>query len=230
MIFISEIGMNYNGNINLCYELIKQSKYSGADIVKFQIGWRDKDGEINRLTDDKIKKLIEWSKYFEIQIMFSIISIDGFEKLKNYEFSDYKIASRTIKHDIELAKKILNLRKNTFVSLGMSDKKNPPKELSSYKNIKYMWCKSEYPTDLDDLKDFPKDFKKTFFTGYSDHSIGIEMPLLAISRGASVIEKHFTLDKSDQTIRDHTLSATPEEFESMTKIGRDIFNKLKFGI
>ncbi len=230
MIFISEIGMNYNGNINLCYELIKQSKYSGADIVKFQIGWRDKEGEINRLTDDKIKKLIEWSKYFEIQIMFSIISNDGFDKLKNYEFPDYKIASRTVKHDIELAKKILDLKKNTFVSLGMSEKDNPPKELSSYKNIKYMWCKSEYPTDLDDLKDFPKDFKKTFFTGYSDHSIGIEMPLLAISRGASVIEKHFTLDKSDQTIRDHTLSATPKEFELMTKIGRDIFNKLKLGI
>lgn len=56
------------------------------------------------------------------------------------------------------------------------------------------------------------------------------MPLLAISRGASVIEKHFTLDKSDQTIRDHTLSATPEEFENMTKIGRDIFSKLKLGI
>lgn len=165
MIFISEIGMNYNGNINLCYELIKQSKYSGADIVKFQIGWRDKEGEINRLTDDKIKKLIEWSKYFEIQIMFSIISNDGFDKLKNYEFPDYKIASRTVKHDIELAKKILDLKKNTFVSLGMSEKDNPPKELSSYKNIKYMWCKSEYPTDLDDLKDFPKDFKKTFFTG-----------------------------------------------------------------
>ncbi len=230
MIFISEIGMNYNGNINLCYELIKQSKYSGADIVKFQIGWRDKEGEINRLTDDKIKKLIEWSKYFEIQIMFSIISNDGFDKLKNYEFPDYKIASRTVKHDIELAKKILDLKKNTFVSLGMSEKDNPPKELSSYKNIKYMWCKSEYPTDLDDLKDFPKDFKKTFFTGYSDHSIGIEMPLLAISRGASVIEKHFTLDKSDQTIRDHTLSATPKEFELMTKVGRDIFNKLKLGI
>ena len=45
----------------------------------------------------------------------------------------------------------------------MSDKENPPKEFSSYKNIKYMWCKSEYPTDLDDLKDFPKDFKKTFY-------------------------------------------------------------------
>jgi len=230
MIFISEIGMNYNGNINLCYELIKRSKYSGANIVKFQIGWRDKEGELNRLTDDKIKKLIEWSKYFDVQIMFSIISEDGFDKLKDYDFQDYKIASRTVKHDIGLAKKILDLNKNTFVSLGMSNKNHPPEELSKYKNIKYLWCKSEYPTDLDVLKDFPKDFNKTFFEGYSDHSMGVEMPLLAISRGASVIEKHFTLDKSDQTIRDHTLSATPEEFLSMTRIGRDIFNKLKLGI
>ena len=53
--------MNYNGNINLCYELIKQSKYSGADIVKFQIGWRDKEGEINRLTDKKF-----WPKKINI--------------------------------------------------------------------------------------------------------------------------------------------------------------------
>ncbi len=49
MIFIAEIGMNYNGNFNLCYELIKQAKYSGADIAKFQLGWRDKPGEINQL-------------------------------------------------------------------------------------------------------------------------------------------------------------------------------------
>ena len=56
------------------------------------------------------------------------------------------------------------------------------------------------------------------------------MPLLAISRGANIIEKHFTLDKSDQTIRDHTLSATPEEFKLMTEIGRDIYRKLNLGI
>jgi len=230
MIFISEIGMNYNGNFDLCYELIKQSKYSGANIVKFQIGWRDKEGEINRLTEEKIEKLVSWANYFEIEIMFSIISEDGFKKLSSFKFSNYKIASRTVKYDIKLAKKILDIKKNTFVSLGMSEKSKMPDELLNYKNIKYLWCKSEYPTHNDVLQDFPKDFKKTFFTGYSDHSIGIEMALLAISRGASVIEKHFTLDKSDQTIRDHGLSATPKEFEIMTKIGRDIYNKLKLGI
>ena len=56
------------------------------------------------------------------------------------------------------------------------------------------------------------------------------MCLIAISRGATIIEKHFTLDKSDTTIRDHALSATPDEFLQMTRIGKDIFNKLKLNI
>ena len=80
------------------------------------------------------------------------------------------------------------------------------------------------------MLDFPKDFTRTKFAGYSDHTIGIETALLAIARGASVIEKHFTLDKSDNTIRDHVLSATPTEFKSLVEIGRDIYKKLKIGI
>ena len=47
--FIAEIGMNHNGNFDLCFEMIKQAKLSGADIVKFQLVWRDKTGEINRI-------------------------------------------------------------------------------------------------------------------------------------------------------------------------------------
>ena len=77
---------------------------------------------------------------------------------------------------------------------------------------------------------FPAKFDQNNIVGYSDHSIGIEMPILAISRGAQIIEKHFTLDKSDTTIRDHVLSATPEEFLQMTKIGKDIFKKLRLKI
>ena len=72
--FISEIGMNYNGNIDLCYELIKQSKLSGADFVKFQLGWRDKKNEINYIDDQVINNLEKWCEYFEIELMFSIIS------------------------------------------------------------------------------------------------------------------------------------------------------------
>ena len=49
MLFIAEIGLNHNGNFDLGCEMIRQAKLAGADIAKFQLGWRDKPGEINRL-------------------------------------------------------------------------------------------------------------------------------------------------------------------------------------
>ena len=60
--------------------------------------------------------------------------------------------------------------------------------------------------------------------------MGIETSLMAITRGATVIEKHFTLDKSDTTIRDHALSASPEEFRQLTMLGRLIHRNLELGV
>ena len=85
MIFIAEIGMNYNGHFPLCYELIKHAKFSGANIVKFQLGWRDKVNEINRIDRKRIKQLIEWSNYFDIELMFSIISDDAFKLINEFK-------------------------------------------------------------------------------------------------------------------------------------------------
>ena len=63
MIFIAEIGMNYNGNLDLAFELIKQAKYAGADIAKFQLGWRDGIDEINHIDEEKLKKLNSWCSF-----------------------------------------------------------------------------------------------------------------------------------------------------------------------
>ncbi len=227
MIFVAEIGMNHNGNFDLCYELIKQAKYSGADIAKFQLGWRDKKGEINCIDDKVIKNLIAWGKYFNIEIMFSIISEDAFKMIKKYNFKKFKIASRTLVDNLELAKSIVNMNQTTYISLGMWGKKKFP---IIKKNVKYLWCKSLYPTYNKDLKKLPKKFEENKYYGYSDHCIGIETCLIAISRGAQLIEKHFTLDKSNTTIRDHALSATPYEFRQMVQIGREINKKIIFGI
>ena len=78
--------------------------------------------------------------------------------------------------------------------------------------------------------EFPKQFDENKYYGYSDHTVGIEIPLIAISRGAKIIEKHFTLDKSDNTIRDHALSANPEEFKLMVQIGKNIKRNKDLGI
>ena len=227
MIFISEIGMNYNNNFNLCYELIRQSKLSGANIVKFQLGWRDGQDEINNIDEKKLKQLYEWASYFEIELMFSILKEESLDLIKKFKPTKIKVASRTLKENLNLAKKIVNLKIETYMSLGMwEDKKNLP---FNEKNINYLWCKSEYPTFTQHLEGFPKNFKDPI-AGYSDHCIGIETCLIAISRGAKIIEKHFTLDKSENIIRDHALSATPEEFRQLVNLGIDIEKKINLGI
>ena len=219
MIFISEIGMNYNGNFSLIYELIRQSKFAGANVCKFQLGWRDKPGEINQLDLEKVNKIISWCKYFEVEPMFSLINQNAYNIFKKTSLKKIKIASRSLKYDFNLVKTIVeeNTDKEIYISLGMWDSEKLPFD---QKNIKYLYCISNYPTFVEDLKSFPKDFSEKKFFGYSDHTIGIDTCLIAITRGAKVIEKHFTLDKSNTTIRDHALSATPEEFREMVNLGK----------
>lgn len=228
MIFIAEIGLNHNGNFDLSYELIKQAKLAGADIAKFQLGWRQEEGEINHMDMTILNKLKRWSDYFEIEFMVSIFTEEAFDMDKKLDFKRYKIASRTLKDNMELSGKIVAEKKETFVSLGMWGKDEMPFEGSD--NVKYLWCKSKYPAEPSDMVDLPKDFINSSYDGYSDHTIGIETALIAVSRGADIIEKHFTLDKSDTTIRDHALSATPDEFRVLTAIGRDISKKIKIGV
>ena len=226
--FIAEIGMNYNGNFDLAFELIKQAKYAGADIAKFQLGWRDDKNDINHLDVDRLDQLEKWCNYFEIEFMVSTITDEAFEVAKTIDFKYYKVASRTVRDNLSLVEKIVALGKETFISLGMWDESFMP--IKDKGNIHYLWCRSKYPTTPWDLIDFPKDFLGSPYAGYSDHTIGIETSLIAISRGAKIIEKHFTLDKSDTTIRDHALSATPDEFKTMVHIGRDIARKIELGI
>ena len=107
--------------------------------------------------------------------MASVFNEEAFELSKKINQKKFKIASRTVVDNPALVEKILKLNKPTFISLGMSDKENLP--FKEYDNVHYLWCKSKYPTLPSDLVDLPKDFKNSKFDGYSDHSIGIEIPL-----------------------------------------------------
>lgn len=228
MIFIAEIGLNHNGNFGLVYELVRQAKDAGADIAKFQLGWRSGAGEINQITPEVFAHILKCCDHLAIEPMFSIITPEAWEMAKHTPFKRFKVASRTVIDYPKLVEEVLGEGKETIISLGMWEGKDLP--FRSFDNVKYLWCKSMYPSHPWDLTDLPKDFSTTPYTGYSDHSIGIDIPLLAIARGAKMIEKHFTLDKSDTTIRDHALSATPDEFSMMVKIGRAIHKDLSLGV
>lgn len=227
MLFIAEIGLNHNGNLPLAYELIRQAKWAGADIAKFQLGWRGGEGEMNAIDEHGLAELMQWCDYFDIEFMVSVFTPTAWEMVRHRGCRRYKVASRTVRDDPALVESILEAGNETFVSLGMWEGPGLPFE---HENARYLWCKSTYPATPWDMTRLPKSFGDSPFIGYSDHTIGIEVPLMAISRGAKVVEKHFTLDKSDTTIRDHALSASPEEFRTLVNLGRNIAKNLEIGV
>src|SRR5207245_5930118 len=119
VMLVAHIGMNYAGNLDLAHELIRQSKWAGADIAKFQFGWRDKPGEINCLDKDKVALLKSWCDYWNIEMMASIIMEEALDLAHHINLPRYKIASRTVRDNPKLCKKIMDEGKETFVSLGM---------------------------------------------------------------------------------------------------------------
>lgn len=222
MLFVAEIGMNYDGNLDLAHELIRQAKRAGADVAKFQFGWRDKPGEINCLDPDRVATLKAWCDYWQIEMLASIISEEALALAHHINLSRYKIASRTVVDKPALCERILAEGKETFVSLGMWDKQDLPFGKPEGTNIRYIFCRSKYPTYPQDLASLPPRFEPRGYYGYSDHLHGIEGCVLAIARGARYIEKHFTLNRTSQVIRDHVLSATPAEFAQLTEVGRPL--------
>lgn len=221
MLFVAEIGLNHDGNFDLAYELIRKAKQSGADIAKFQFGWRNQPGEINQIDNSKAVQLKEWCDYLDIEMMASIIDEEALDIAKYAGLKRYKIASRTVVDKPELCKMVIQEGKEVFCSLGFWEKDEFPFGPAN-EYLHYIYCRSKYPSYPQDLKDFPNKFSADAYYGYSDHCHGISAALLAISRGAQFIEKHFTLNKTSQVIRDHVLSSTPEEFEELTRLGSEI--------
>jgi len=222
MLIVAEIGLNYDGNINLAYEMIRQAKKAGADIAKFQFGWRCNPGEINFIDAEIAHKLRSWCDYFEIEMLASIINEEALDLARDINVERYKIASRTVIDKPDLCKRVLAEGKETFISLGMWNGREFPFGKPDGKKLRYIYCHAKYPAFPDDLKGFPKQFDDYGYYGYSDHLHGIEASLLAISRGAQYIENHFTLNKTSQVIRDHILSVDPAELRQLVEIGKPL--------
>ncbi len=90
--------------------------------------------------------------------------------------------------------------------------------------VSLLHCTSEYPTPMENINLKAMDVLQQAFglkAGYSDHSVGLVAPIAAAARGAAVIEKHFTLDKSQQG-PDHKVSLEPDELKTMVCSIRDV--------
>jgi sialic acid synthase SpsE len=228
MEIIAEIGQNHNGDMQLARRLIIKAKKAGAAVAKFQVydaralfpksgnEWFDYNCK-TELSRTDVEILASECERQGIEFMASVFDAERVAWLEGVGMRRYKIASRSVT-DRALIDAVTKTGKPILVSLGMWSGAEFP-EIAAAGGVKYLYCVSKYPTELSDLHFGEVDF--TRYGGFSDHTVGVGAAMIALSRGAGIIEKHFTLDKLMYG-PDHSGSMTPQELASLCAFRDDL--------
>ncbi|MFC4386551.1 N-acetylneuraminate synthase [Gracilibacillus marinus] len=207
-----------------------QSKTTDADENQFNM--------IKKLELD-MDKHIELKKYAEnkgILFLSSPFDLESIDDLNKLGIDLFKIPSGEITN-LPYLRKIAKLNKPIIISTGMATLGEIEAALEVLKkngasNITVLHCNTEYPTPMQDVNLLAMNTIKQSFqvdVGYSDHTLGIEIPVAAVALGAKVIEKHFTLDKEMEG-PDHAASLDPMELKEMVEKIRNVELALGNGI
>tara|TARA_B100000886_G_scaffold340529_1_gene310875 strand:- start:6579 stop:7586 length:1008 start_codon:yes stop_codon:yes gene_type:complete len=174
--------------------------------------------------------LIKHCSIKKIKFLSTAFDTNSLEFLKKLDLKIAKIPSGEITNYPYLLSIAKNF-KNVIISTGMSNIMEINNALNvligngiKKDNITVLHCNTDYPTNYSDvnLKAMLNIHNKTGLKyGYSDHTLGIEVPIAAVALGASVIEKHFTISRTMQG-PDHAASLEPDELKNMIKSIRNI--------
>jgi|TARA_R110001592_G_scaffold83859_1_gene248348 N-acetylneuraminate synthase len=250
---IAEIGINHNGDLDLCKEMILAAKEAGATSVKFQK--RDPDvcvpehqKSVSRetpwgtMTYLEYKHKIEFGKteYDEINRYCKEIDIEWFLSIWDINSLHFALlyGNRLVKipsalaTDTELVRRAKNNFDNVIVSVGMCTFKeiaDMVKLFDDTKNLILFYAVSAYPAPLDQLNldtiDLYKNFK--YPLGYSSHDIGVYPAAATVLKGVKYIEKHFTTDKTLYGT-DQSASMEPDELKELVEQVRLLEQSLGF--
>ena len=175
-------------------------------------------------------ELVEYCKQKHIEFLSTAFDSDGLDYLNKLELRVFKAPSGEITNYPYL-KKLGRLNKPVILSTGMATLGEIEAALNilttgglDRQQITVLHCNTEYPTPMEDVNlkamiTIQDAFKVDI--GYSDHTLGIEVPIAAVALGASVIEKHFTLDRNLPG-PDHRASLEPDELKAMVTAIRNI--------
>lgn len=180
------------------------------------------------LTHDQHQLLIEYCHQKGIQFFSTAFDLDSLQYLNDIGVRMVKIPSGEITN-LPYLRKAAQLFHEVILSTGMCTMDEIEAAIGVFKekgveNITILHCNTEYPTPMEDvnLRAMSSIQKRTNLpVGYSDHTLGIEVPIAAVALGATVIEKHFTLDKSMEG-PDHAASLEPQELKMMIAAIRNI--------
>tara|TARA_B100000315_G_scaffold244825_1_gene269994 strand:+ start:8369 stop:9181 length:813 start_codon:yes stop_codon:yes gene_type:complete len=234
---IAEVGWNHMGNMKLGRKMIEAAAGNGADIVKFQTwsedklkpGAWDEDGrrEIYKkaqLSYDDHLILKDVCENNAVQFLTSVFNINDLEYLSGLGMKMIKIPSHEV-HNLELIGAAADIFDTVLVSTGAAKWEEVRSLINRVgsDNVKLMHCVSTYPCPPDKINLPRMDELKKLVpnVGYSGHYVGIDDAIAAICRGATFIEKHFTIDQ-DLPGRDNKFSILPNDLHHIAKF-RDIY-------
>ena len=241
---IAEAGINHNGDIEIARQLVRSASDLGVDAVKFQTftaqnimtrsaggaahleagaGKEDVYSFVQRisLTPDDHRELFDLCQQLGLAFLSTPFGTDSVDLLEKLGVSAYKVASMDL-DNLPLLEYISSKGKPIFLSTGMGKLGEVERALNTiYSNgneqVVALHCTSLYPPPDDSINLRSMDTLRAAFdvpVGYSDHTIGIAVPIAAVARGACVIEKHFTLDKN-MPGPDQAVSGDPDDFRQM---------------
>jgi len=227
-----EAGHNHCGSMRHAKLLIEEAKACGADAIKFQFydtnkikkPWQSRYFELllSEHTFEEAKELKEYCDKVGIEFFASAFDVEHLKWLEELGVKRHKLASRSI-NDRELITAMEKTKKPIIASLGHWNDIFPP----DIKNCKFLYCVSEYPAYITaDM--FPAKFGEgEAYEGFSDHSIGMYWCREAVKRGATIIEKHFTLSR-DLPGHDQKGSADPTEMRDFVIYCRQLERGIQY--
>lgn len=174
--------------------------------------------------------LVNYCRERNIKFFSTAFDFDSIEYLHSLDLGLWKIPSGEVTN-YPFLKRIAAYNEKTILSTGMCDMEDVRAAVSalyknglSKENLILLHCNTEYPTPFEDVNLKAMDALRKEFgveVGYSDHTKGIEVPIAAVALGATVIEKHFTLDRNMEG-PDHKASLEPDELKAMVNAIRNI--------
>lgn len=242
---IAEAGLNHNGSIEIAKKLIDLASIAGCHAVKFQKRTVEKlavketlDAPDARFPEfgstyreirehlefsrEAYSELIRYSESKSIDFMCTAFDTDAVDFLEELGVRNYKLASHSLTN-IGLLEYLAKLKRNTILSTGMADLGEIDTAVEIFKKygapLSLMHCVSAYPTPFNECNlEMMNTLKQRYglVTGYSGHEIGYLPTLVAVSMGAQLIERHYTLDKNMIGF-DHKMSLGPDELISMMR-------------
>jgi len=229
---IAEIGINHNGDPELAREMIRMAADAGADAVKFQTYTTESlvaEGnyyyELFRKAEiSELAALTELQGYAASQgVLFfsSATSATGFDILERLDLPLIKLSSANLTN-IPLLRRVGASAKPVIISSGAATLSEVARAEETLREagapqVAVLKCTSIYPCPPEHANLAGIETLRSAFSGpigFSDHTAGITAATAAVALGATIIEKHFTLDKSMEG-HDHHFSADPPELRDM---------------